>query len=75
MPKCTVNLEFAGYAIKESRERRTVGPLPNGRGSDKIPLQTRRSTCDTTLVYGHTLFCGLGGMGKLVCPCFLELHG
>jgi len=27
------------------------------------------------LVYGHTLFCGLGGMGKLVCPCFLALHG
>ena len=27
------------------------------------------------LVYGHTLFCGLGGMGKLVCPGFVAVHG
>ena len=46
---CTVNLEFAGYAMKEFRERRNVGPLPDGRGSDKIPLETRRSTCDRAL--------------------------
>ena len=66
---CTVNLEFAGYAVKEFRERRNVGPLPDGRGSDNILLQTRGSTCDTTPVHHHASICGsgtsrLGGMGK-----------